>query len=289
MPFAALAAVAFALAAAAPAASPAATGRPHVVTIVMENREASSVLGSPDAPYVNRLARRYAVAEASYGVTHPSLPNYLALTSGSTHGIASDCTDCVAHGRNVVDQLERAHVSWKAYMEGLPRPCFKGAGAGVYAKKHDPFMYYADVAGNARRCRKVVPLTRLDADLRAGALPRYAFIAPGLCNDGHDCDTATADRFLSRLVPKLLPALGPRGFLVLTWDEGTTGSGCCGGAAGGRIATIVAGPRARRGARMRTPVDHYGVLRSVEDALGLPHLGGAADPRSGSLRPLLLR
>jgi phosphatidylinositol-3-phosphatase len=289
VPFAALAAVALSLAAAAPATASAATSRPHVVTIVMENREASAVLGSPDAPYINRLARRYAVAEASYGVAHPSLPNYLALTSGSTHGIASDCTDCQVRARNIVDQLEHAHVSWKAYMEGLPRPCFKGAGSGVYAKKHDPFIYYADVAGNARRCGKVVALTRLTADLRAGALPRYAFIAPGLCNDGHDCDTATADRFLSGLVPKLLPALGPRGFLVVTWDEGTTGQDCCGGAAGGRIATIVAGPRARRGARMHTPVDHYGVLRTVEDALGLPHLGGAADPRSGSLRPLLRR
>jgi hypothetical protein len=283
VPFALLAAAMLAL---LPAPAHAAA-RSRVVTVVMENREAPAVLGSGDAPYVTSLARRYAYARNSFGVTHPSLPNYLALTSGSTQGITDDCTECVAHGRNIVDQLEHARVSWKAYMEGLPQPCFKGPTAGVYAKKHDPFMYYADVAGNARRCRHVVPLTRLTADLRAGALPRYAFIAPGLCNDGHDCDTATADRFLSRLVPRILPALGARGFLIVTWDEGTTTAGCCAGSRGGQIVTVVAGPRARRGARLTTPVDHYGVLRTVEDAFGLGHLGHAADPRSGSLAPLL--
>src|ERR1043165_9181643 len=78
----------------------------HVVTIVMENKEFGDVIGSPDAPYVNRLARRYGLATASYGVRHPSLPDYLALTSGSTHGIESDCTDCHVAARNIVDQLE---------------------------------------------------------------------------------------------------------------------------------------------------------------------------------------
>ena len=283
VPFALLALVALAF-----AAPPAAMAKPpRVVTIVMENREASAVLGSPDAPYVNRLARRYAVATASYGVAHPSLPNYLALTSGSTQGITDDCTDCVAHGRNIVDQLEHAHLSWKAYMEGLPRACFRGAASGVYAKRHDPFMYYEDVANDRARCRRVVALAHLYTDLRTGHLPTYAWISPGLCNDGHDCDTATADRFLSALVPKVLAGLGPRGVLILTWDEGTTGRGCCGGARGGRIATIVAGPGARHGARMSRAVDHYGVLRTVEDRLGLPRLGRARDSRSGSLRPLL--
>ena len=253
-----------------------------VVTIAMENREASTVLGSRDAPYVNALARRYAVARASYGITHPSLPNYIALTSGATHGVRTNCTRCVVRGSSIVDQLEDAGLSWKAYMEGLPRPCFRGAQAGSYVKRHNPFMYYANVANDAARCRHVVPLSTLTSDL-----PDYAFISPGLCHDGHDCSTATADRFLERLVPRLLRALGPGDFLVLTWDEGTSNRGCCGLARGGRIPTIVAGPAARRGARLRTAVDHYGALATVEDALGLPRLGHAAEARHGSLRPLL--
>ncbi len=144
----------------------------HVAVIVMENKERGEVVGSSAAPYVSALARRYAVATHSYAVRHPSLPNYLALTSGSTHGIDSDCTDCHVAGPNIVDQLEGAHLTWKAYMEDLPKPCSPVAGAGGYAKKHDPFMYYDDVVHNARRCRNVVGFGRLVADLRGGTLAR---------------------------------------------------------------------------------------------------------------------
>src|SRR3954462_2400885 len=101
----------------------------------MEKKEVGDVNGSADAPSLNGLARRYGLATASYGVRHPSLPDYLALTSGSTHGIDSDCTDCHVSGQSVVDQLVGAGLSWKAYMEDLPRPCFRGAGAHGYAKK----------------------------------------------------------------------------------------------------------------------------------------------------------
>jgi hypothetical protein len=261
----------------------------HVVTIVMENKELGDVIGNPDAPYVNRVARRYGLATASYGVRHPSLPDYLALTSGSTHGIDSDCTSCHVAGRNIVDQLEAARLSWKAYMEDLPSPCFGGAGAGGYAKKHDPFMYYDDVAHDPGRCRRVVPLARLGPDLRRGRLPTYAFISPNLCDDTHDCAVATGDRFLAHLMPTLLRAVGPEGYVVLTWDEGTSDRGCCGGSAGGHIATVVAGRLVRRGARLRSPLDHYGVLRTVEDTLGLPRLGAAAHRGHGALTGLFKR
>src|SRR3954471_905 len=142
----------------------------HVVTIVMENKEYGDVVGSSQAPFVNRLARRYGLATASYGVRHPSEPDYLALTSGSTHGINSDCTDCHASGRSVVDQLAAAGLTWKAYMEDLPRPCFRGAGAGGYAKKHDPFMYYDGL----RSCRRVVGFGALARDLRRATMAIYA-------------------------------------------------------------------------------------------------------------------
>ncbi len=254
----------------------------------MENAEYGEVIGNRAAPYVNRLAGEYGLATASYAITHPSLPNYLALTSGATHGITSDCTSCaVSSGANLTDQLEASGVSWRAYLEDVPRPCFAGAGAGGYAKKHNPFAYYADVIGDPARCRELVGFGALAADLRGGALPTFAWITPNLCDDGHDCSLRTADRFLERTVPAILRELGPHGFLVLTWDEGTSDAGCCGAARGGRVATILAGPGVRRGARSSSPLDDYGVLATVEDALGLPRLGGAADPRAGSIRGLL--
>jgi phosphatidylinositol-3-phosphatase len=266
------------------------SARSHVVEIVMENAGYEEVIGSSHAPYVNALARRYGLATSSFAVTHPSLPNYLALTSGSTHGISSDCSDCSAGGPNIVDELEAAHVSWAAYLEEVPRSCYTGAGAGGYAKKHNPFAYYPDVVHAPSRCAKLVGFARLAADLRAGSLPTYVWITPNLCDDGHDCGVAGADRFLSRALPALLRELGPHGLLVLSWDEGDGEAGCCGLArGGGRIATLLAGPEVRRGARTAQPLDHYGVLATIEEALGLPLLAAAADPRSGRLSSLLAR
>jgi hypothetical protein len=270
-----------------PAAVPA-SATSHIVVLVMENKEDKDVLAGSGSPYIKSLARRYARPVNSFGITHPSLPNYLALTSGSTQGITSDCTDCRVRATNLVDQLEARRLSWKAYVEDLPRPCFDGASAagGLYAKKHNPFMYYEDVASNPARCRNIVPLTRLSGDLRGGRLPAFSLITPNMCHDTHDCGLDAGDRFVKALVPSLLRGLGPHGFLVLTYDEGSSNAGCCGVASGGRIATIVAGPDVRKGFTDATPVDHYGVLRSIEDALGLKPLGGAADPRNGSLRRL---
>jgi hypothetical protein len=261
----------------------------HIALIVMENKEAADVVGTSSSAYVTALARRYAVATRSYAIRHPSLPNYLALTSGSTQGITDDCTGCHVAARNIVDQLEAAGISWKAYIEDLPAPCSGVATAGGYAKKHNPFMYYDDVARDRRRCRNVVGFDRLAADLSRGTLPTFAFISPNLCHDTHDCPVATGDHFLSGLVPRLLHESGPHGFVVLTWDEGTSDEGCCVDARGGRIATIVAGPDVRRHARANAPLDDYGVLRTVESALGLRPLAGAALRRSGSLDSLFAR
>jgi acid phosphatase len=260
----------------------------HVVIVAMENADYSEVIGSSHAPYANSLARRYGLATQSYAIAHPSLPNYLALTSGSTHGVSSDCTDCHFAATNIVDQLEAARVSWGAYMEDMPAPCFRGAAAGGYAKKHNPFIYYDDIARSASRCRRLAGFGQLSADLRSGSLPTFTWITPNLCDDGHDCGVAAGDRFLARTVPALLRELGPHGFAIVTWDEGGTERGCCGSAHGGHVATILAGPDVRRGAREVQPVDHFGVLGTIEQALGLPPLAGAANPASGRLTPLFL-
>jgi hypothetical protein len=259
----------------------------HVAVIVMENEEFGDVIGSHDAPYINSLARSYALAGSTFAITHPSLPNYLALTGGSTFGISSDCTDCSVRSTSIVDQLERARLSWRAYMEDLPHPCFTGAAAGDYATKHDPFAYYTRIVDDPARCNRIAPLSRLYADERSRTLPRFIWITPNLCHDMHDCGVATGDRFLSKLVPRLLQALGPRGLLFITWDEGSSDNGCCRLAFGGHVVTIAAGPLARRGARLASPADHYSLLQTMEDVLGLPRLRGAACSCTPSLARLL--
>lgn len=260
-----------------PAAALPASNASHVVMILMENKERGSVIGSSHAPYINSLARRYASPPNFYGVSHPSLPNYLALIGGSTFGVRSDCTGCQQGSTNLVDQFEAKGVSWKAYMEGMPRPCFKGGSSGAYAKKHDPFAYFNDIVSNPARCAKIVPATQLKGDLTAGRLPDFVWISPNLCNDMHDCTVAHGDQYLAKLVPPLLQELGPHGVLILTFDEGSSNASCCGGLArGGRIPTVIAGPGVRRGAKPATAYSHYSTLRTVEDAFGLPHLRSAA-------------
>jgi hypothetical protein len=257
------------------------------VVVVLENEACADVIGSPQAPYLNRLARRGAFASRYFALTHPSLPNYLGLLGGATFGVSSDCSACAVRGRSLVDELERARISWKAYLEGMPRPCFRGAFAGRYVKRHDPFAYFVDVASSPSRCRRMVPLRQLDADIARHALPRFVWITPDLCHDMHSCPVADGDRFLSRLVPRLERAIGPRGAIFVTWDEGIGGAGCCGRAAGGNVATIVAGPAARPGGRSGLAYDHYSLLRTIEDGFGLPRLRGAACPCTRSLSALL--
>ena len=259
----------------------------RVVVVVLENEACADVIGSPQAPYLNRLARRGAFASRYFALTHPSLPNYLGLLGGATFGVSSDCSACAVRGRSLVDELERARISWKAYLEGMPRPCFRGAFAGRYVKRHDPFAYFVDVASSPSRCRRMVPLRQLDADIARHALPRFVWITPDLCHDMHSCPVADGDRFLSRLVPRLERAIGPRGAIFVTWDEGIGGAGCCGRAAGGNVATIVAGPAARPGGRSGLAYDHYSLLRTIEDGFGLPRLRGAACPCTRSLSALL--
>jgi hypothetical protein len=253
----------------------------------MENEEYGDIVGSKSTPYINHLAARYGLATQMYAIRHPSLPNYLALTGGSTFGIDSDCTGCRVPGTGLAGQLQGKGLSWKAYMEDMPASCFTGSAAGGYAKKHDPFVYFTGVSGNRSLCANVVPFTALARDETSNALPAFIWITPNLCHDMHDCDPAVGDRFLSRTMPSLLRALGPRGLLLLTWDEGSSDNGCCRLARGGHVAMLAAGPLARAGARLRIPTDHYSVLQTIEDLFGLRRIGGAACACTPSLARLL--
>jgi hypothetical protein len=252
----------------------------HVIVIVMENKEYSQVMKSSSSKYVRSLAKRYAAPSKMYAIRHPSLPNYIALIGGDTFGIRSDCTSCHVGASSLVDQLESARISWKGYMEGMPRRCFKGGEHNSYAKKHNPFMYFDRIRNNSGRCSHVVRFKQLETDLQKGQLPDFGFITPDLCHDTHDCSIGTGDRFLAHLVPALIHELGAHGILFLTWDEGTSDRGCCKLAHGGHIATIVAGPDVIRGARGSTSYTHYSILRTVENAFGLAPLRHAAGARS---------
>jgi hypothetical protein len=245
----------------------------------MENHEYSSVIGSGAAPYINSLAASYGLATNYYAASHPSLPNYLALTAGSTFGIASDCTTCFVGATNIADQVEASGRTWKAYMEDMPSPCYTGASSGNYAMKHDPFMYYNDIRTDAARCAAhVVPFTQFSADMSSGNVPNFVWITPNMCNDMHDCSVATGDSWLRGVVPSITGSAAFRngGVLFITWDEGSSSAGCCGDSSGGQVATLVISPRAISGYRSGAAENHYGLLRTIEDAFRLAHLNAAS-------------
>ncbi|MBV9526549.1 MAG: phosphoesterase [Candidatus Dormibacteraeota bacterium] len=261
----------------------------HVLVIVEENRSEESVIGASDAPYVNALASQHGLATESYGVSHPSLPNYLELISGSTQGVSDDGTGYSFGAPTLAGQLQAAGIGWRAYMEGMPSPCYGGAGGNGYAKKHDPFMYFTEVTRSAAMCASVVPLSGLPADLQNGTAPPFLWITPNLCHDGHDCSNATMDSWLAGTLPQVLASawFAQDGIVIITWDEGYTGPGCCNGAHGGHIATIVVSSRLSHAATQSSPVDHAGLLRTIELLYGLPFLGDAECACSGDLMALV--
>jgi len=250
----------------------------HIFVIVMENHEYGAVIGNADAPYVNGLAAMYGLATNYYAASHPSLPNYFALTGGSTFGVASDCTTCYVNATNVADQVETSGRSWKAYMEDMPTPCYLGTWSGNYAMKHNPFIYYTDIRNNPTRCAAhVVPFTQFGVDMSSGQVPNFVWITPNMCNDTHDCPVSTGDAWLGNVVPRITASAAFRngGVLFITWDEGSSNAGCCGDAWGGHVATLVISPMSIAGFRSKIAENHYGLLRTVEDGFRLAHLGAA--------------
>ena len=238
----------------------------RVIVVVLENKERGDVLGNGHAPAFNAFARHGAVVTRYRGVTHPSLPNYLALVSGSTHGIRDDCTRCTVAGPSLADTFEARKLTWKAYAEGLPRPGWTGPARGRYAKKHVPFLYFRRVLASPRRLRRVVPLRQLGLDLDAGRLPDFSLVVPDLCHDMHDCSVATGDAWLKGFLPPLLQL--PRTAVFVVFDES---DGPDPGVAALALGTIV-----RPGSRYTDATSHYGLLRTIEDGFGLRHLGRSA-------------
>jgi phosphatidylinositol-3-phosphatase len=288
---AALIALAAALVAAAAARSASVPfDRPsRVAVLVLENRSYNEVIGNPEAPYLNGLARRYALATSYYAIGHPSLPNYIALIGGSTFEIRRDCNGCDVEARSLVGQLDAAGLSWKAYFEDLTSNRRPGPETAAYTPHYNPFVYYEGIRSSALGRSRVVDFDELRSDLRHRTLPRFSWIAPAVRHDGHSSSLRAADRFAARLVPRILRALGARGVLFVTWDEGARSdrSGVDGTRGGGHVALIAVGGDARRAAAASTPANHYALLHTVEAAFELPPLGYAAEAPllSGLLRP----
>ncbi len=245
----------------------------HVYLIVMENREYGSIVGNPDAPYINWLIGNYGLATNYDAVSHPSEPNYLALFGGSTFGVTDDGIHNLSKS-NLADQLRAARLSWHVYEQDYPGHCARTSAAqggpdlvgpgGWYARKHDPAISFKDISHRPRRCARITSLASFSP-----TAANFELIVPNMTNDMHDGTTAQGDAFLQAFVPLIIGSSAfAHSLLLITWDEGTTGQG-----GGGQVATIVISPLLKSpGMQSAVAHDHYSLLRTIEAGLGLPCL-----------------
>jgi hypothetical protein len=246
----------------------------YVLTIVLENKAICDILTSCNgtAPYLTSLAAASGLATNYHGVISPSIGDYFSLTAGSTFGCTADslpnasaCTREAWNATNIVDRLEAANLTWKAYQENMPSNCFAG-NQYPYAAKHNPFIYYKDIATNASRCARDVPSgasnqVLLDDLASTATASNYMWFTPNLCHDMHDCNVTAGDTFLSGLVPQILNSTvfqTQRAALLITFDEDGNGAGSP------DLFTVWAGSAAKHGFQSNVPYDHYSALRTIE-------------------------
>lgn len=242
----------------------------HVVWIFMENHGYDDIIGSSQAPYINSLATMYGLATNYFAVSHPSLPNYIAATSGATQGITDDngpSSDAV-NAPSIFSQLPPG--ASRSLEEGMPANCLH-SDSGGYVVHHNPEAYFANMGA---ACSSY--------DVPFGSAPNlsaaFTFVTPNLIDDMHDGTIADGDNFLRRYVPALLASpqyQAGKTVIFITWDEDR---GPCSGCTN-RVPLIVISPYTHH-VRDGMLYSHYSLLRTSEELLGLPLLRNAASARS---------
>ena len=241
----------------APAASP----LPPVVLIVMENHDYGQIVGSAQARYLNRtFIPAGELFTNSWAISHPSLPNYLAMTAGSRLGCATDsCPPGSFRANNLFAQLDRAGIGWRAWEESMPSNC-RTSDAGSYVVRHNPPVYFSHLVSRGKCGLWDRPYPSALPPLRP-----FTFITPNICNDMHSCSIATGDAWLASHVPGLLAA---GAVVIITFDEGTSTDN--------HVMTAVVGPGVGAGTSDHHRYTHYSLLGGLEARFGLPELRKAA-------------
>ena len=260
-----------------------------VFTIVFENEAADAVLVPANKAFY-RLSQQNGRASAYVSTTHPSLPNYIQLTSGSTNGITMDgdpnVNVPVPGNQNLADQLDAAGIQWRAYMEGMGTPC-KFDSSGDYSAHHDPFVYYASMRNDPARCvNRIVDFdASFQTDLDSGAY-KYMWISPNVCNDMHNCSADVADAWLDKTVAQITASKAYQngGAIFILFDEGSLR--LLGAAAD--LPTIVMSPNLVSASFVSdTFYDHRSYLATIEDIFQMPRLPTTIDatPMNAFFRP----
>jgi acid phosphatase len=240
----------------------------HVVIVIEENRSLSSILGSPSAPYINALAAQGALFTNFYALVHPSQPNYLALFSGSVHGVTNDVAPPAGApyaSPNLASGLFGAGLSFEGYSEDLPFAGFTGTSHDGYERRHNPWVNFSNVPASSN-----LPLTDFPPPDRFDALPTVSFVIPNVDHDMHFGSTLSGDSWLREYLDAYVQwAATHDSLFILTWDEGNSASS-------NNIPTLFVGPMVRPG-QYGDALNHLHLLRTLEDLYGLPLAGDSAN------------
>jgi acid phosphatase len=244
----------------------------HVVLLVEENHSYSEVIGNSAMPNFNSLAAQYGLATQYFAVAHPSIPNYLMLTTGLAESMDDSFSGTISDD-NVVRELVKADKTWKCYAESIPAPGYVGADSGVYVRRHNPFSYLSDVQNGMAQAANIVPFTQFATDLANNALPQYSFIAPNLDDDAHNGSLAQADTWLQNkvIVPLTASPAFQSTLLIITFDEGDQADLDHGG---GHVATVIVSPKAKKGFRSTNTYQHQSTLRLILAGSGVNRFPG---------------
>jgi hypothetical protein len=250
----------------------------HVIWIWMENESFGSIIRSPDAPYQTALANRCGLATNYQAITHPSLPNYLAATGGTTAGVVDDGEPDLhpITGPSIFSEIDATKLSWRAYAESMPVAC-DTVTSGLYAARHNPAVYYVGIRAACEH--DDVPMGAitggpLHSALEDDTLANFVFVTPNICDDAHSCPVLHGDTWLSGFLSMVFASLTYRlGHTVVfvTYDEGNSDN---------NVPTIVAAPSVPSDTKSATLFTHYSLLRTAEDLLGLPPLVNASTATS---------
>ena len=247
----------------------------HVIIVVEENHGFSEVIGNSAMPYLNGLSQQYGLAGQYYGNAHPSLPNYLMLTTGQMETMSNSFAGTITDD-NVVRELSKSGKSWRCYAESLPSLGYTGADVFPYLRHHNPFSYLSDVTqGNTPQTSNIVSFSEFASDLANNTLPQYSFIIPDVLNDAHDGSLAQADGWLQQNIGPLISSASfqSSGLLIITFDEAEQGDTAHGG---GHVATVIVSSKSKKNFVSQTLYQHPSVLRLMLASLGVNHFPGAA-------------
>jgi acid phosphatase len=233
----------------------------HIVIAIFENHSDTQIINS-NVPWFKATMTQSAVFSNAAATRHPSLPNYLAMFSGSTQGVADDGCDYVFSGPNLARQLLDSGQTWATYSEGLPSIGYTGCSSSGYAKKHNPGAYFTNVPTATS-----LPFSMFPTDYTA--LPKVSFVVPNQCNSMHDCSIATGDTWAANHLESYRQwALTHNSMLWVIFDED-------GGDANNQIINMVSGAHVHVGVYPET-MSQYRTLRTWEALCGLPGVANAA-------------